>query len=280
MSKSSLVMWVVSIVVGLFIVVSVLPFISGDEAGYSGKTAVVSTKPKVEPADEVAEAPETVSEEVADTAEVSAPVEQQVQQAVEQASAEVETMAEQVVEQVATEVEAVEQAVESTVEQASEQVTTAVAGLEQQASALVGQATDKVAEVAESVTEVAETAAAATGKVHIVTAQGLKYSPLVINVAIGDTVSWENMSSHDTQSMEGLIPAGAKAWHSAMGENYQHTFMVEGIYVYKCTPHFGAGMGGAVIVGNPVNLDEIKAIKVKGAAKRLVNKAIKAAEAM
>ncbi|OUR71217.1 copper-binding protein [Methylophaga sp. 41_12_T18] len=122
--------------------------------------------------------------------------------------------------------------------------------------------------------------AAAAAQVHIVTAQGLKYAPLVITIAVGDTVAWENMSSHDTQAMEGLVPEGTELWHSGMGDNFQRTFSQEGIYIYKCTPHFGAGMGGVIIVGKPVNLDAIKAVAVKGAAKRLVKKAIKAADAM
>lgn len=118
------------------------------------------------------------------------------------------------------------------------------------------------------------------GEFHVVTAQGLKYNPLVVKIQPGDTVAWENMSTHDTQSLEGLIPEGAEPWHSPMSENFQRTFTVEGIYVYKCTPHFGAGMGGAIIVGKPVNLDAIKAVEVKGAARRLVKKAIAAAEQM
>jgi pseudoazurin len=141
--------------------------------------------------------------------------------------------------------------------------------------------------VIEAVTEevVVETAAiaeetATDSQVHIVTAQGLKYAPLVIVIALGDTVAWENMSSHDTQAMEGLVPEGSEMWHSAMGENFQRTFMQEGIYIYKCTPHWGAAMGGVIIVGKPVNLEAIKTATVKGAAKRLVKKAIQAAEAL
>ncbi|MCX4186561.1 plastocyanin/azurin family copper-binding protein [Methylophaga sp. OBS4] len=125
-----------------------------------------------------------------------------------------------------------------------------------------------------------ETQSAGEAQVHIVTAQGLVYNPLVVVIQPGDTVAWENMPTHDTQSMEGLIPEGAEAWHSALGENYQRTFTQEGIYVYKCTPHFGAGMGGAIIVGKPVNLEAIKASGAKGAAGRLVRKAIQAAEAL
>ncbi len=126
----------------------------------------------------------------------------------------------------------------------------------------------------EDVTPAAENAEA---EVHIVTAQGLKFDPLVVKIQPGDTVAWENMPTHDTQSMEGLIPEGAEMWHSKMGANYERTFSQEGIYVYKCTPHFGAGMGGAVIVGKPVNLEAIQAADAKGAAGRLVRKAIAAA---
>ena len=65
-----------------------------------------------------------------------------------------------------------------------------------------------------------------------------------------------------------------------MGENYQHTFEKEGIYVYKCTPHIGVGMGGAVIVGEPTNLDAIKSADVSGGVNRIVRQVIKEAEAM
>jgi len=122
--------------------------------------------------------------------------------------------------------------------------------------------------------------AASGGNIHIVTAQGLKYEPMVIKIQPGDTVAWENMPTHDTQSLEGMIPEGAEAWHSSLGENYQRTFTVEGIYVYKCTPHIGAGMGGAIIVGKPVNLAAIIAADAKGAEGRLARKAIAEAQAM
>lgn len=115
---------------------------------------------------------------------------------------------------------------------------------------------------------------------HAVTAQGLKYSPLVVKINPGDTVVWRNMSTHNTESLEGLIPEGAEMWNSPMSENYRRTFTVEGIYIYKCTPHFGAGMGGAIIVGDPVNLEQIKAADAPGAAGRLVRKAISEAESM
>lgn len=117
-------------------------------------------------------------------------------------------------------------------------------------------------------------------EMHIVKAVGLKYVPLVVSINPGDKVAWRNMPTHNTKSLEGLIPDGTEHWNSPMSQDYERTFTEEGIYVYKCVPHFGAGMGGAIIVGNPVNLDQIKNADAKGAAGRIVRKAIAEAEKM
>lgn len=124
------------------------------------------------------------------------------------------------------------------------------------------------------------TAPLAMAQTHTVTAQGLAFNPLVIKVAPGDTVAWNNMGTHNVEMMEGLIPEGTEAFRSAMSEDFQHTFEQEGIYVYQCTPHIGAGMGGAVIVGEPKNLDAVKAADVSGGLKRVAGKAISEAEKM
>lgn len=117
-------------------------------------------------------------------------------------------------------------------------------------------------------------------EMHIVKAVGLKYVPLVVSINPGDTVAWRNMPTHNTKSLEGLIPEGTEHWNSPMSQDYERTFTEEGIYVYKCVPHFGAGMGGAIIVGDPVNLEQIKNADAPGAAGRLVRKAIAEAEKM
>lgn len=115
---------------------------------------------------------------------------------------------------------------------------------------------------------------------HVVTAVGMKYEPMVIKIAPGDTVRWENMPTHNVETVDGLVPEGTEKINSPMGENYQHTFDKEGIYIYICTPHIGAGMGGAVIVGEPTNLDTIKSADAKGGVGRVVKKAISEAESM
>ena len=112
---------------------------------------------------------------------------------------------------------------------------------------------------------------------HVITTKGAAFSPIVIKVAPGDTVSWENMNTHITESIGEYLPAGAEGWISNMGESFTTPpLTVEGAYIYKCTPHWGMAMGGVIIVGTPTNLDDIKAKKPKGPAKRLYKKAIKA----
>ena len=119
---------------------------------------------------------------------------------------------------------------------------------------------------------------------HVVKAQVTAFNPIVIKVAPGDTVSWTGMSGHisntiftDKTGKHEYIPAGAEGWTSAMGANYStNPLTVEGVYFYKCDPHWGAGMGGVIIVGEPTNLQEVVDTKPKGALKRLVKKAQKA----
>lgn len=93
---------------------------------------------------------------------------------------------------------------------------------------------------------------------HVIKAEATKFSPLYIFVQPGDTISWTSMSGHDSQAEEGLIPEGAEPWHMGMGENGSVTLDVEGVYLYKCTPHFSLGMVGAIVVGQPTNVDALK----------------------
>ena len=120
---------------------------------------------------------------------------------------------------------------------------------------------------------------------HVINASVTAFKPMVIKIAPGDTVSWENMNGHivnttfvnKDQSTTEYIPEGATGFMSQMGENFTtEPLTVEGVYLYKCDPHWGAGMGGAIIVGEPTNLEAIKASKPKGALKRLYKKAAKA----
>lgn len=127
--------------------------------------------------------------------------------------------------------------------------------------------TDQVAEDAAEVLESVEDEASAAGTAaakgptqHVVRAQVTNFSPMVLFVEPGDSVVWQNMAGHNVDSIEGMVPDGATAFQSKLGEEgFSVTFDVPGAYVYKCTPHVSTGMVGAVVVGgDPANLGAIE----------------------
>lgn len=97
----------------------------------------------------------------------------------------------------------------------------------------------------------------------------LTFEPADITVAVGDTVTWENVGTvpHTVTAYGDQIPDGAAffasgGYSSAQaardgypgdgeipgGETYSHTFDTAGTYEYFCVPHEGAGMTGTVTV--------------------------------
>jgi pseudoazurin len=96
---------------------------------------------------------------------------------------------------------------------------------------------------------------------HTVTANITSFDPMVVFARPGDSIRFTNMAGHNTQSLPGMIPEGAQAWESQLGENYSLTLDVPGAYVYKCAPHASAGMIAAIVVGTvpPENLGSIEA---------------------
>ena len=97
------------------------------------------------------------------------------------------------------------------------------------------------------------------------------FKPRVLFANPGDEICWTNMTTHDSQSMEGLIPAGAEPWHIPLDSDGCVTLTVEGVYIYKCNPHYALGMAGAIIVGEAGNMEQIES-NVSGRAKGVVSK--------
>lgn len=73
---------------------------------------------------------------------------------------------------------------------------------------------------------------------------------------------------HNVLSIEGMSPDGAAPFSGKMNEDITVTFDKPGAYGFECKPHYGMGMVGLVIVGDPVNLAEAKAVPQKGKAKK------------
>lgn len=97
--------------------------------------------------------------------------------------------------------------------------------------------------------------------VEMITENGKKlFVPDYIEVSVGDTVRFVNVSGHhNTESMRSMIPEGAKSWKSKIGEQFDVKITHEGVYAYRCTPHYRQAMVGLIVAGNPyTNLDEAK----------------------
>ena len=100
------------------------------------------------------------------------------------------------------------------------------------------------------------------------------FEPSVINIQPGDSVKWLNTNpGHNAASINEMMPSGAKAWNGKMNEEIVVEFTEEGVYGYKCTPHYILGMVGLVIVGNPEsNLDKSKDFAEQAQSKFAMNK--------
>ena len=112
---------------------------------------------------------------------------------------------------------------------------------------------------------------------HTIKAGSRAFETEILYVAPGDNVKFSNMNSHNSQSVEGLIPEGAEAWVGGMGENISLKLDKPGIYSYVCLPHIGFGMVGVIVVGD-VSADDIAAYKqnamdtLEGPFRRLIGK--------
>ncbi len=124
-------------------------------------------------------------------------------------------------------------------------------------------------------TEPASEAPVAEAKTYTVFGQATSFSPNILFINPGDTVQWTNMTIHDSVSMEGLILEGAEPWKFKLGQNGAVTLTEEGVYIYKCNPHYPLGMVAAIIVGKPVNIEQVQA-NATGRSKGVVIKVVKA----
>ena len=112
----------------------------------------------------------------------------------------------------------------------------------------------------------------------------VKFEPLTVYIEPGETVSWVGMAGHNVETLGAMIPEGGVEMNTELGVNVTQQFDVPGIYVYKCTPHWGVRMGGVIVVGTPkdpqATMDEyLAAIETDRAgllpAKGLLKKATK-----
>lgn len=96
------------------------------------------------------------------------------------------------------------------------------------------------------------------------------FEPAVLKVAVGDTVTFiATQPEHDSISV--VTPEGANQWHGKRGETVTVTINKEGVYLYKCAPHFYFAMVGIIQAGKANNLLALKAEADTMSAKFVVN---------
>lgn len=99
------------------------------------------------------------------------------------------------------------------------------------------------------------------------------FEPAVIKIAPGDTVHFvATDKSHNVETIEGMLPEGAQPFKGEMSKDLTVAFDQPGVYGVKCKPHYGMGMVGLVLVGDPVNKTQAAAIEQKGKAKQKFEK--------
>jgi pseudoazurin len=97
----------------------------------------------------------------------------------------------------------------------------------------------------------------------------MQFEPAFLKIAPVDTVTFvATDKGHDPESIKDGIPEGAEAWKGKISQDVTASFTKEGLYAYKCTPHFGLGMVGLIQVGDGSgNLAAIQGVKLPGKAK-------------
>ena len=84
------------------------------------------------------------------------------------------------------------------------------------------------------------------------------FEPAVIKVSKGDTIHFKAVDmSHNSASIEGMIPDGAQSWNGTINQDISVTLDQEGVYVYQCAPHAMMAMVGVIQVGEAVNMDAV-----------------------
>ncbi len=98
------------------------------------------------------------------------------------------------------------------------------------------------------------------------------FYPPIVKIQPGEMVTWvAKNKGHNVEFVKGAVPDGVPAFRSKLSKDASFTFETPGVYVYKCTPHYGLGMVGIVVVGDDMSgLEAATAKKYPGkAGKRL-----------
>lgn len=99
--------------------------------------------------------------------------------------------------------------------------------------------------------------------------QTMVFEPDFVKAEPGDTIKFEPTDkNHNSESVKEIWPEGVPLVKGAYSTVVEFKTDKDGIYVFKCLPHYGMGMIAVVQVGKPTNLEAVKAFKAMGMSSR------------
>jgi pseudoazurin len=106
------------------------------------------------------------------------------------------------------------------------------------------------------------------------------FEPSFVRAAVGDTVKFVPVDKgHFAVDLPGMWPEGVEKVKGKMNTEFVVTFAKDGLYGFKCTPHYAMGMVALVQVGTAPVTDAVKAIKLPSAAGKRMEAALALAAA-
>jgi pseudoazurin len=88
----------------------------------------------------------------------------------------------------------------------------------------------------------------------------MTFEPSVVEAGPGDTIKFLAVDQfHNAETLPEIWPVGAATFKGELSKDVTLTVDKEGVYGVRCEPHFPMGMMAFVVVGKPVNADQIKA---------------------
>lgn len=99
--------------------------------------------------------------------------------------------------------------------------------------------------------------------------QVMVFEPAFLHIQPGDTVTFVPTDpSHNAETIVGMLPEGAEPFRGRINEEISVTFEQEGLYGYRCTPHFAMGMVGLIKVGDAAeNAEAVQSVNLPPKAK-------------
>ena len=94
------------------------------------------------------------------------------------------------------------------------------------------------------------------------------FEPAFVKAEVGDVIRFlPTDKGHNVEDIKGMLPEGVDKFKTKFNEEFELKVEQEGVYGIKCTPHYAMGMVALIQVGDPANLEEAEAVKLKGKAK-------------